>query len=61
MELIDKIMDYEAGLIDDEEELIAFFQELIDTGAAWTLQGHYGRTAHVLIDRGYCAPSGGIK
>jgi hypothetical protein len=52
--MLDKIMDYECGLMEDEDELIKFFQELIDTGMAWTLQGHYGRTAHALIEQGYC-------
>ena len=50
---IDKIMDYEAGELDDEQ-VIELFQELINTGDAWTLQGHYGRAAKALIEAGYC-------
>lgn len=53
MDLVDKIMAYEAGEMSDQEE-IKFFQELIDSGQAWTLQGHYGRTARALIDAGQC-------
>ena len=47
-------MDFEAGELDSEEELIAGFQHLIDEGHAWNLQGFYGRTAVALIERGYC-------
>ena len=50
---IDKLIDYENGQLDDEETF-AFFQDLIDSGAAWALQGHYGRTALALIDSGHC-------
>lgn len=51
--MIDKIIAYESGELSDKET-IALFQELIDNGQAWTLQGHYGRTAQGLIDAGYC-------
>ena len=53
MDLTDKIIAYEAGEMDQEQE-IAFFQELIDSGMAWQLQGHYGRQANDLIRMGYC-------
>ena len=48
-----KIIDYECGELSDEET-IAMFQEMIDDGSVWSLQGHYGRTAAALIDAGYC-------
>ena len=50
---VGKIIEYENGEL-DEQETVKFFQDLIDTGLAWTLQGHYGRTARALIDAGHC-------
>lgn len=52
---IDRIIAYEEGDLSDEDT-IALFQELIDSGLAWSLQGHYGRTAHRLILAGICQP-----
>ena len=49
------ICDYEEGLL-DEEQILDLFQLLVDTGLAWQLQGHYGRTAADLINRGYISP-----
>lgn len=51
---LDFIIRYESGQIEDEAEFVAGFQHLIDTGLAWQLQGHYGRTAAVLIENGSC-------
>jgi hypothetical protein len=49
--LIDYIIEYENGDI-TEERFLELFQHLVDTGLAWTLQGHYGRTAAALIEGG---------
>ena len=49
------IMAYEAGEM-DEPQIIEFFQYLVDTGLAWQLQGHYGRTATALIESGVVQP-----
>jgi hypothetical protein len=53
MPTVEMIMDYEAGELELDDTL-TLFQELIDTGLAWRLQGHYGRTAQRLIEDGYC-------
>jgi hypothetical protein len=57
LDLTDRIINYEQGGL-SSNETIALFQELINNGMAWSLQGHYGRTATHLIDAGYCARPG---
>lgn len=52
LNLTDEIITYEEGEM-NVERAIVFFQELVDTGLAWTLQGHYGRTAKALIETGH--------
>jgi polyhydroxyalkanoate synthesis regulator phasin len=52
-DMVDKIIKYESGNMTNEET-IKFFQELIDSGMAWKLQGHYGRTATHLLEEGLC-------
>ena len=53
MDHVDFIMAYEAGELDNDA-LVEGFQQLIDSGVVWQLQGHYGRTAKSLIDNGLC-------
>ena len=60
MELTDKIIAYEDGKL-DEDEAISLFQELVENGMAWTLQGHYGRTAKFLIEKGLVIQVGGFR
>lgn len=49
------LIKYENDEMTNEEEVV-FIQKLIDTGMAWTLQGHYGRTAERFIKEGLCHP-----
>jgi hypothetical protein len=54
---IETIMKFEQGEL-GQEETIEMFQQMIDDGSAWTLQGYYGRMAMSLIDMGLCTPKG---
>ena len=50
---VGRIIEYESGEM-DETDAIALFQELIDDGTVWKLQGSYGRTAKALIEAELC-------
>ena len=51
--LTENMIKYENGDM-EAGEVMQFFQEPIDSGLAWKLQGHYGRTANALIEEGLC-------
>jgi len=53
MDQFDMMMKWENGELSDDDTIM-LFQNLIDTGLAWQLQGCYGRTAAALIEAGYC-------
>lgn len=58
-DMLDKMIDWENGVL-DEEGTRSLFQYLVDTGAAWTLHGTYGRTAMSLARAGIITlPPGG--
>jgi len=48
---INDIIAFENGDL-DEDSTINLFQELVDSGAAWTLQGSYGRMANAMLEAG---------
>jgi hypothetical protein len=58
-DLVDQIMEYESGMLSDPETL-EMFSEMVRSGTAWSLQGHYGRTANSLIEDGWLNREGDI-
>ena len=52
VDITSRIIEYESGEM-DETHVIELFQELVNTGLAWQLQGSYGRMAMALIREGY--------
>jgi hypothetical protein len=55
LQLVDQLIAYEEGQITEDQE-IALFQHLIDTGTCWHLEGHYQRVAATLIEAGLIKP-----
>jgi hypothetical protein len=53
--LVDQLIAYEEGQIPEDEE-IAFFEHLVQTGACWQLAGHYQRVGATLIEAGLIKP-----
>tara|TARA_B110000211_G_scaffold127846_1_gene146867 strand:- start:676 stop:864 length:189 start_codon:yes stop_codon:yes gene_type:complete len=53
-DITERMISYESGEL-DQQQTLSLFQELINSGLAWQLQGHYGRTATALIDAGLVA------
>lgn len=54
--LTGQIIAYECGELNDEAT-IDLFQNLLDTGMIYSLQGHYQRVCQVLINSGAIKPS----
>jgi len=50
-DLSTRITEYEQGKLDNDQT-IELFQELLDSGLVWNLQGHYGRLAYQLLEAG---------
>ena len=53
-DIVGNLIAYEQGDLGGDET-VALFQALINSGLAWQLQGHYGRTARNLIEAGFCS------
>ena len=51
MSIDEKIDQFENDQL-SKQEIIALFQQLVDTGLAWKLQGFYAQYARQLIERG---------
>ncbi len=49
---LDRMMAWEDGTL-SFSATVELFQELVNSGLAWQLQGMYGRYAKDLIDSGY--------
>ena len=56
---VNDIIDYEQGKLNDAQTL-KLFSSLVRSGAVWSLQGHYGRTASALIQDGWIDSDGAI-
>jgi len=50
-ELTERMTAYEQGEL-SQQHTTQLFQELLDTGLVWELQGHYGRVACQLMEAG---------
>ena len=59
MQNLEAIIAYEDGALSMEATL-ALFSRLVTSGMAWSLQGHYGRTAAELIGQGFLTEDGDI-
>ena len=59
MDEVTQIILYESGELDYEGTL-NLFSKLIKSGRAWTLQGHYGRTAKQMIELNLISKDGKI-
>ena len=59
MDLTDLIIDYENGDLNLTQEIL-LFAKLVETGKAWTLQGHYGRVAMEMIDLEFISKDGRV-
>ena len=53
--ITERVVSYEQGEL-DQDQTIQLFQELLNSGLVWKLQGHYGRLAYQLVEAGLISP-----
>jgi hypothetical protein len=58
--MLNQIIAYENGDL-SPAGVLRLFAQLIQSGQAWTLQGHYGRQAEAFIDFGLISPDGQLN
>jgi hypothetical protein len=58
--MLNQIIAYENGDL-SPAGVLRLFAHLIQSGQAWTLQGHYGRQAEAFIDFGLITPDGQLN
>jgi hypothetical protein len=56
VQLVDQLIAYEEDQLTEDEE-VALFQYLVETGTCWQLSGHYQRVAATLIEAGLIKPA----
>lgn len=59
IDLTDMIIAYENGDTNLTQEIL-LFAKLVETGQAWTLQGHYGAVASEMIDLEFISKDGRV-
>lgn len=58
MNQFDAVMIAEGAMpAESEEQYLEAWQQLIDSGLCWRLQGFFGRQAQALIEQGLCSPA----
>jgi len=53
-DIVDFLVRLENDEIDNEQEIIEGYQQLIDSGVIYDLQDSYQRMAQQLVDEGLC-------
>jgi hypothetical protein len=60
VDIFEAVMICEGAIdVHSEDEVISAWQQIIDSGLVWELQGYFGRTAQNLIDSGVCTQQAG--
>ena len=60
MDTVSAIIAFENGEL-EPDGILELFQDLVNSGLAWKLQGTYGRAAAGLLAKGLIQPKGGTR